>query len=86
MCYLLSEILCRYCRTVFKHFLRRSRKHNFSAFCSPVGTDVDDVIREFHNIGVVFNHDNRVPPVNKAFENVNNLFDIRRVKSRRRLV
>ena len=86
MCYLLSEILCRYCRTVFKHFLRRSREYDLSALCSAVRTYVNDVVGELHHIGVMLNHNDRVSRVNEGFEDPHDLFNIRSVKPRSRLV
>ena len=50
------------------------------------GPEVESPVGARHHVGVVLDHDDRVPPVHEPIEHVEELADVLEVETRRRLV
>ena len=57
------EVTPRKRNRTFCDNLRRPRREQFASRFSPAGSEVDDPVRRSHNIGIVLDHNDRVPRV-----------------------
>ena len=74
--------------TIFdcKELLPRTSEDEISSFIATFRSDVDDRICIGDDVEVMFDDDYTVPFLYKRIEDVEELLDIRKVKSRRRLI
>ncbi len=66
--------------------LRRPLDHEAPAPVAAVRTEVDHPVGRLHDVEVVLDHDDRVPGVDEASEDAEQLADVLEVQARRRLV
>ena len=50
------------------NLFRRSHRDNFSTFIATLRTEIDDPIRAFDHVHVVFDDDNRAPLIHQLIE------------------
>ena len=70
----------------FRHFFRSANSHNLAATVSTLRAKVNYIVRRLDNIKVVFNENYSIPRIHQSLKNFNQLVNIRRMKSRCRLV
>src|SRR5256714_8589451 len=69
-----------------RDLLGRALGDPLAAGLPALGTEVDDVVRGLHDVQVVLDHDDGVPGVDEAMEDLEQLLDVGEVQPRRRLV
>lgn len=82
----LLQILPRITPLRLRDVLRRPFGHDLPAKVSSLGSQVDDPVRVFDDVEVVFDDDNRVAAVHEAVEDFEELFDVVEVEAGRRFV
>ena len=70
----------------FYNLLRRPFRNNSSAFVSAFRSHIDNIIRCFNDIQIVFNDNDCIAVRRQSSENLGQLMDIRKMKSCRRLI
>ena len=70
----------------FYNLLRRPFRNNSSAFVSAFRSHIDNIIRCLNDIQIVFNDNDCIAVRRQSSENLGQLMDIRKMKSRRRLI
>ena len=69
-----------------RHFLRRAAGHYLAAHIAAIGAKVDQVVCRLDYIQIMLNDQNGISHIHKALQHLDQLMDIRRVKSGGRLV
>ena len=70
----------------FCNFLRRAARDDRAAAVSALRTEVDDMVRAFDHVEIVFDDDHGVAPVDEALQDVDESRDVVGRESRRRFV
>lgn len=68
------------------HFLRRSARNHGSAAVSALRSDINNIVRRLDDIQIVFDDNDGISALGQAVQNLHQFVDIRKMKSRRRLV
>ena len=68
------------------NLFRRSLRDDSPAAHAALGSEVDHIVRSLNHVEIVLDNDNRIAAVHEALQNDEQLVDIRRMQSRRRLV
>ena len=68
------------------NLIRRTFKNKIAALVSALRAKIDDIIRRLDDIEIVLNDNDGVAIVNQTIENTDELFNIIRMKTGRRLI
>ena len=80
------QILSREAGGAGRHLLRRTGDHNGAAAVAPLRAKVDEVVGALDDVQIVLDDEHGVARVDKALQNLKELFHIVRVETRGRLV
>ena len=82
----IPQVFARPRPVVCRYLLRCAGRDHGAAAVSALWTHVDEVVRGFDEVEVVFDHHDGVALLHEPLENADELFHIRGVQSRRRLI
>ncbi len=81
-----AQVMCCVRRLAGSHFFRCARSHNRTAQNAAFRSQVDHMVGDFHDLHVVFDHDQRVTAFDQCLHGGQQPFDVREVESDRRFV
>ena len=83
---MLLHILSRIRYIALSDLLRRSPGNHRAALVTAFRPDINQIIRRLNHIQVMFNDNDRIAAVRQSAQNLDQLMDIGKMQSRRRLI
>ena len=70
----------------FRDRLGRARGHDLTAAITAFRADINNPVRGFHDIKVMFDHDHRIPGIDKFMKHLQELLNVLEMQARGRLI
>ena len=71
---------------MFDNIIRRSAKNKLAALIPAIRAKVDQIIRAFDDVEIMFNDQDRIAPIDQPLQDLKQFVDIGKMKSRRRFI